>query len=83
MFELTQLREYFFLKTSTRSSFSTKCQSPVDRFGNLWVQGESRTKGQAHEWDVQLSRQGIQQVGWMTRDNTHLNVSLDGRVTHK
>ena len=55
----------------------------IDRFGNIWVQGESRTKGQAHEWDVQLSRQGIQQVGWMTRDNTHLNVSLDGRVTHK
>ena len=55
----------------------------IDRFGNVWVQGESRTKGQAHEWDVQLSRQGIQQVGWMTRDNTHLNVSLDGRVTHK
>lgn len=55
----------------------------IDRFGNLWVQGESRTKGQAHEWDVQLSRQGIQQVGWMTRDSTHLNVSLDGRVTHK
>ena len=55
----------------------------IDRFGNLWVQGPSRTKGQSHEWDVQLSRQGIQQVGWMTRDNSHLNVSLDGRVTHK
>ncbi len=55
----------------------------IDRFGNVWVQGESRTKGHAHEWDVQLSKQGIQQVGWMTRDNTHLNVSLDGRVTHK
>lgn len=54
-----------------------------DRFGNIWVQGDSRTKGQAFEWDVQLSKQGIQQVGWMTRDNTHLNVSLDGRVTHK
>ncbi len=55
----------------------------IDRFGNVWVQGVSRTKGQPHEWDVQLSKQGIQQVGWMTRDNSHLNVSLDGRVTHK
>jgi hypothetical protein len=26
----------------------------IDRFGNVWVQGQSRTKGQAHEWDVQL-----------------------------
>jgi hypothetical protein len=55
----------------------------IDRFGNLWVEGKSRTKGQLFEWDVQLSKQGIQQVGWMTRDNSHLNVSLDGRVTHK
>lgn len=55
----------------------------IDRFGNIWVQGDSRTKGQSHEWDVQLSKQGIRQVGWMTRDNSHLNVSLDGRVTHK
>ncbi len=55
----------------------------VDRFGNVWLKGKSRTKGQSHEWDVQLSKQGIQQVGWMTRDNSHLNVSLDGRVTHK
>ncbi len=55
----------------------------VDRFGNIWVQGRSVTKGQSFEWDVQLSKQGIQQVGWMTKDNSHLNVSLDGRVTHK
>ena len=55
----------------------------MDRFGNVWLRGESRTKGQDFEWAVQLSKQGIQQVGWMTRDNSHLNVSLDGRVTHK
>jgi hypothetical protein len=55
----------------------------VDRFGNVWLKGESRTQGHDFEWDVQLSKQGIQQVGWMTRDNSHLNVSLDGRVTHK
>jgi Novel toxin 17 len=26
----------------------------IDRFDNVWVQGQSRAKGQAHEWDVQL-----------------------------
>jgi hypothetical protein len=55
----------------------------LDRFGNVWLKGESRTQGHDFEWDVQLSKQGKQQVGWMTRDNSHLNVSLDGRVTHK
>jgi len=55
----------------------------LDRFGNIWAQGDSRTQGEKFEWDVQLSRQGIQQVGWMTKNNTHLNVSLNGRVTHK
>lgn len=55
----------------------------IDRFGNIWTRGESRTAGEWREWDVQLSKQGIQQVGWMTRDNSHLNVSLKGRVTHK
>lgn len=55
----------------------------VDRFGNIWTSGESRTKGQLFEWDVQLSRSGIQQLGKFTRDKRHLNVSLDGRITHK
>lgn len=55
----------------------------IDRFGNVWTKGRSITRGQPHEWDVQLSKQGISQVGWMTRDNSHLNVSLDGKVTHK
>nr|WP_276568327.1 polymorphic toxin type 17 domain-containing protein [Xanthomonas euvesicatoria] len=55
----------------------------LDKFGNEWVKGPSRTAGQAFEWDVQLSRQGKAQLGWATRDGSHLNVSLDGRVTHK
>lgn len=55
----------------------------IDRFDNVWKRGNPRTKGQNHEWDVQLSDRGVKQLGWMTRDNTHLNVSLDGRVTHK
>ena len=27
----------------------------VDKFGNVWVKGPSRTKGEAFEWDVQLT----------------------------
>jgi len=53
----------------------------LDRFGNEWVRGPSRTKGQAFEWDVQLSRTGRSKLGWATDDN-HVNVSLDGRITH-
>ena len=55
----------------------------IDRFGNEWVKGPSRTAGQAFEWDVQLSRTGKAQLGWATRDGSHLNISLDGRITHK
>ena len=57
----------------------------IDRFGNEWVKGPSRTKGQAFEWDVQLSNTGRQQLGWGSRDGKrkHLNISLDGKITHK
>lgn len=55
----------------------------LDRFGNEWKKGPSRTAGQAFEWDVQLSKNGRSKLGWASRDGTHLNVSLDGRVTHK
>jgi hypothetical protein len=54
----------------------------IDRFGNEWVKGPSRTAGESFEWDVQLSRQGQQQLGWLSRDGKHLNVSLKGHVTH-
>ncbi|WP_338423844.1 hemagglutinin repeat-containing protein [Buttiauxella ferragutiae] len=54
-----------------------------DKFGNEWVKGPSRTAGQAFEWDVQLSRTGKAQLGWATRDGSHLNISLDGKITHK
>ncbi|MEU9974093.1 polymorphic toxin type 17 domain-containing protein [Streptomyces sp. NPDC051014] len=55
----------------------------IDKFGNIWVKGPSRTPGEAFEWDVQLSRQGRAQLGWASRDGSHLNVSLNGRITHK
>lgn len=56
----------------------------IDRFGNEWVRGASRTPGEAFEWDVQLSRTGKAKVGWLSRDpdKAHINVSLEGRVTH-
>ena len=55
----------------------------LDKFGNEWVKGPSRTAGQAFEWDVQLSSKGRSQLGWASRDGSHLNVSLDGKITHK
>ena len=55
----------------------------IDRFGNLWTKGPSRTAGEAFEWDVQLSKKGIEQVGWLSRDNAHINVSLEGEITHR
>ena len=55
----------------------------VDRFGNVWEKGPSRTKGQNIEWDVQLSRTGNSRLGWASRDGSHLNISLDGKITHK
>ena len=54
-----------------------------DKFGNIWVKGTSRTVGEQFEWDVQLSNQGRCQLGWATRDGSHLNVSLNGRITHR
>ena len=55
----------------------------VDNFDNEWVKGPSRTAGQEFEWDVQLSKLGNKQLGWASRDGKHLNVSLDGKITHK
>ncbi len=55
----------------------------MDRFGNEWVSGPSRTPGQEFEWDVQLSKTGRAKIGWTTRDGSHANVSLDGKITHK
>ncbi|WP_035774752.1 polymorphic toxin type 17 domain-containing protein, partial [Asaia astilbis] len=54
-----------------------------DKFNNLWKKGPSRTAGEPYEWDVQLSPQGKKQLGWATRDGSHANVSLDGKITHK
>ncbi len=55
----------------------------LDKFGNEWTKGPSRTKGQEFEWDVQLSKTGREQLGWASRDGKHLNISIDGKITHK
>jgi len=55
----------------------------IDKFGNVWKKGPSRTKGQDFEWDVQLSDTGRTKIGWATRDGSHANVDLNGRITHK
>jgi filamentous hemagglutinin len=55
----------------------------IDRFDNEWTRGPSRTTGQPFEWDVQLSRTGREKIGWLTRDGSHANVLLDGKITHK
>nr|WP_217644283.1 polymorphic toxin type 17 domain-containing protein [Xenorhabdus japonica] len=55
----------------------------LDRFGNVWTKGPSRTAGESFEWDIQLSKTGRKQIGWVTRDGSHANISLKGEVTHK
>jgi filamentous hemagglutinin len=57
----------------------------IDRFGNEWVKGPSRTSGEAFEWDVQLTKnasQSIKKLSPDTKSNKHLNVSLEGKITH-
>lgn len=54
-----------------------------DRFDNIWKPGPSRTPGQRFEWDVQLSESGKKQFKWLIGNKNHLNISLDGRITHK
>ena len=55
----------------------------LDRFGNEWTRGPSRTAGESFEWDVQLSTSGRQQLGWLSRDGQHINVNRRGEITHR
>jgi RHS repeat-associated protein len=61
----------------------------LDRFGNEWVVGSSRTPGEPFEWDVQPANgRDFPQFQWLREGDpgggpiTHLNVSLRGRITH-
>lgn len=67
----------------------------LDDYGNEWVKGDLRFhKGKHHpdvmqegnfEWDVQLSKAGRHKFRDHLKDKnqTHLNVSWKGKVTHK
>lgn len=52
----------------------------MDKFGNEWTKGPSRTAGEAFEWDVQLGNatSGLRRFS----SNSHANVSLRGIITH-
>jgi RHS repeat-associated protein len=54
----------------------------IDKFGNEWVRGPSRTPGEPYEWDVILSSTGRQQLGRLSKGKPHINVSLRGHITH-
>lgn len=55
----------------------------MDRFGNVWTTGPSRTAGEHIEWDVFLSSAGKAQLGrFLGAGKNHLNVSMRGRITH-
>jgi hypothetical protein len=53
-----------------------------DHWGNLWGTGPSRTRGDAFEWDVQLSPNAPAWMRGLSRDGRHIDVSLSGRISH-
>lgn len=69
-------------KGAGRSLPRTASGDYLDRFGNVWTHGSTRTVGESFEWDVQLSRRGREMLGWLSRDGKHINVSLRGIITH-
>jgi filamentous hemagglutinin len=64
----------------------------IDRFGNEWVKGPSRTLGEHFEWDFRLSPKGERffkhlenSVGLFIKDVGHgpyVNISPVGHITH-
>jgi hypothetical protein len=56
----------------------------LDKFGNEWRKGPSRTKGEPFEWDVQPPGEGFNPfMQRLSRNGSHVNVSQKGHVTHK
>ena len=55
----------------------------IDRFNNEWQKGASRTPDHPFEWDVQLSPLGQKQLGWISPGRDYVNVSIDGRISHR
>lgn len=54
----------------------------LDDMKNEWVKGPSRTPGEPHEWDIQLSKKGLEYYNSVRKGRKHLNVSLKGKITH-
>jgi len=54
----------------------------IDAFGNEWRKGPSRTKGEAIEWDV-IPKNKSGGLANFSRDKSHVNVSMEGVVTHR
>jgi hypothetical protein len=57
----------------------------LDKFGNVWHKGSPRTRGEAWEWDVQLSKNAT--AGWKyvaseTTGKGYINISWEGNCTH-
>ena len=67
----------------TDTDFPETEKGYIYRFDNVWIDGLSRTGEQFFEWDVQLSSKGKKQIGRLTRDRSHANVSLNSGITHK
>lgn len=53
-----------------------------DDYGNVWVPGPSRTSGHDFEWDI-IPASPNSVLARFSRDGSHVNVSLDGVVTHR
>lgn len=54
----------------------------LDAYGNEWRKGPSRTNGEPTEWDV-VPRNKSGGIANLSRDGSHVNVSLTGVVTHR
>lgn len=54
----------------------------IDNYGNEWRKGPSRTQGEAFEWDV-IPANKTTGIANLSRDGSHVNVSLKGVVTHR
>jgi hypothetical protein len=62
----------------------------IDRFGNEWIKGPSRTLGDTFEWDVQLSQTGKNYFAKFEKEferniiknNSYVNISPRGEITH-
>jgi len=56
-----------------------------DAHGNVWLKGESRTRGEHREWDVQIAEKSSKPPAWIkiySKDGDHINVSFTGKATH-